>query len=120
MRCAAKLSISNPGDVASIKSAAPRISVTTDSDLLYHDEIHGDLFSQVEKTLDLLLTKYLKAGISYEGPQRVEEFPIPENALREAVINAIAHKDYASANPMQISAYADKLMIWNPGHLPQN
>lgn len=39
----------------------------TDSDLLYHDEIHGDLFSQVDKTMDLLLTKYLKALISYEG-----------------------------------------------------
>ena len=29
----------------------------TDSDLLYHDEIHGGLFSQVEKTVNLLLTR---------------------------------------------------------------
>ena len=50
----------------------------TDSDLLYHDEIHGDLFSQVEKTVDLLLTKYLRAGISYEGIQRLETFPVPD------------------------------------------
>ena len=41
----------------------------TDSDLLYHDLIEGDLFTQVEKTLDLLLTKYLRAGISYQGAQ---------------------------------------------------
>ena len=41
------------------------------SDLRYHDEIHGDLFTQVDKTMDLLLTKYMKAGISYEGVQRV-------------------------------------------------
>ena len=92
----------------------------TDSDLLYHDEIHGDLFSQVEKTLDLLFTKYLRAGISYEGIQRLETFPVPEAALREAVINAIAHKDYASAIPIQISVYHNKLMLWNPGHLPQD
>ena len=90
----------------------------TDSDLLYHDEIHGDLFTQVEKTLDLALTKYLKAGISYERLQRLETFPVPEKALREAIINAVAHKDYASAIPIQISVYADKLMIWNPGQLP--
>lgn len=90
----------------------------TDSDLLYHDEIHGDLFAQVDRTLDLLLTKYLLAGISYEGVQRLETFPIPESALREAVINAIAHKDYASNIPIQISVYDDKLMIWNPGQLP--
>ena len=71
----------------------------TNADLLYHDEIHGDLFTQVEKTLDLLLTKYLKAGISYRGIQRVENLPVPEAALREAVLNAVVHKDYAGAPP---------------------
>ena len=34
-------------------------------------EIEGDLFTQVDKTVDFLLTKYLKATISYEGIQRV-------------------------------------------------
>jgi ATP-dependent DNA helicase RecG len=33
----------------------------TDDDLRYQDEIHGDLFLQVEKTLELLHSKYLKA-----------------------------------------------------------
>lgn len=44
--------------------------------------------------------------------------PVPEPALREAVLNAITHKDYASGAPVQISVYADKLMVWNPGQLP--
>ena len=90
-----------------------------DADLLYHDEIHGDLFTQATKTIDLLVTKYLKAGIRYQGIQRVETFPVPDAALREAVLNAIIHKDYTSGTPIQISVYADKLMIWNPGQLPQ-
>jgi len=34
--------------------------------------------------MDLMLTKYLKAMISYEGVQRVETYPVPEEALREA------------------------------------
>jgi ATP-dependent DNA helicase RecG len=91
----------------------------TDSDLRYHDEIHGDLFTQVERGLDLLLTKYLKSEISYWRAQRIERLPVPDNALREALINAIAHKDYAAAAPIQVSVYPDKLMIWNPGHLPE-
>lgn len=90
----------------------------TDSDLLYHDVIEGDLFTQVEKTLDLLLTKYLRAGISYQGAQRLERLPVPEVALREAVINAIAHKDYGAAIPIQISVYDHKLIFWNAGQLP--
>ncbi len=83
----------------------------TDDDLLFQDEIHGDLFSQVEKTMDLLLTKYQKATIEYKGVSRIEEYPFPEAALREALLNSIAHKDYSSANPIQISVYSDKIIF---------
>ena len=91
----------------------------TDSDLLYHDEIHGNLFEQIDKTMELLFTKYLKAYISYEGAQRVESFPLSQLAFREALINAVAHKDYGSFTPIQISVYEDKLLIWNAGVLPE-
>lgn len=92
----------------------------TDSDLLFQDEIHGNLFEQVEKTVDFLLTKYTKALISYEGLTRVETYEYPKDALREAVLNAIAHKDYTGPYPIQISVYPDKIMIWNYGRLPEN
>ena len=91
----------------------------TDDDLRYQDEIHGNLFDQVEKTLELLQTKYLKAYISYEGIQRVEKFLYPKDALREAVLNAVIHKDYSSGIPAQISVYEDKICLWNPGQLPE-
>ena len=91
----------------------------TDSDLLYHDEIHGDLFSQLETVMELLYTKYLKARITYDGLQRIETFPVPRTGFREALINAAAHKDYAVPAPVQISVYPDKLMIWNPGQMPE-
>ena len=92
----------------------------TDDDLLFQDEIHGDLFSQVEKTMDLLLTKYQKATIEYKGLSRIEEYLFPEAALREALLNSVAHKDYSSANPIQISVYSDKIIFWNEGQLPEN
>ena len=60
----------------------------------------------------------LARGDRLPGLQRVETYPVAEAALREAVINAIAHKDYGSGIPIQISVYYDKLMIWNPGVLP--
>jgi ATP-dependent DNA helicase RecG len=53
----------------------------TNSELLYQNEIHGSLFEQVEKTMDLLFTKYLVAEISYEGIHRRETFPYPEEGL---------------------------------------
>lgn len=92
----------------------------TDDDLLFQDEIHGSLFQQVENTMNLLLTKYLKATIDYKGIHRTETFPYPEAALREALLNAIAHKDYSAANPIQISVYKNKIIIYNDGQLPEN
>lgn len=54
----------------------------SNADLLYQDEVHGDLFSQVNQTMDLLLTKYFRVIISYKGLQRIETYPVPEDALR--------------------------------------
>ncbi|GAB6394299.1 MAG: ATP-dependent DNA helicase [Bacteroidales bacterium] len=92
----------------------------SDSDLRFHDEIHGNLFEQVEKTMELLFTKYIKAMISYEDIYRVETYEYPKEAVREALHNAVAHKDYTGATPIQISVYKDKLMIWNYGQLPDH
>ncbi|MCK5520887.1 MAG: putative DNA binding domain-containing protein [Candidatus Marinimicrobia bacterium] len=89
----------------------------SDSELLYQDEVHGVLFEQIDKVMDLLTSKYLKAKISYEDIHRIERFPVPKEALREALLNAIAHKDYSSGVPIQISVYDDKLLIWNNGQL---
>lgn len=92
----------------------------TESDLLFQDTIHGNLFEQVEKTIDLLFTKYIRAMISYEGISRVETYEYPVAALREALLNAVAHKDYAGCTPIQIKVYADRIRIWNEGQLPEN
>jgi ATP-dependent DNA helicase RecG len=92
----------------------------TDDELAYQDEVHGHVLEQVDKAMDLLLTKYLKATISYKGVNRIEQYPMPEPALREALINAIAHKDYSSGNPIQISVYDNKVILWNEGQLPDD
>ena len=90
----------------------------SNTDLLYQDVIEGNLFSQVDKTIELVFSKYLKAWISYEGIQRVETFPLSQIAFREALINAVVHKDYARGSAIQISIYEDKLLLWNAGDLP--
>lgn len=91
-----------------------------EADLIFQDEVHGNLFEQIEQTMDLLFTKYIKALISYEGISRVETYEYPREAIREALLNAVAHKDYSGGIPIQIKVYKDKLMIWNDGQLPEN
>lgn len=90
------------------------------SKLLYQDVIQGSLIDQVEQTMSLLFTKYLKANVHFEGIVRQEIFPYPELAIREALLNAITHKDYSSSASIQIKVFPDRLIIWNPGNLPED
>lgn len=92
----------------------------TDADLLYQDEVHGSILEQIDKIVELVYLKYMKAKISYEGMQRIERYFVPEDALREALLNALCHKQYQSGVPIQISVYDDKLYIANCGCLPEN
>ena len=75
--------------------------------------IHGNLFQQIVRLMDLLCTKYMKAVITYEGIQRIETLPMPKEALREALLNACINKDYAESSPIQIRVYENKLEIVN-------
>lgn len=68
----------------------------------------------------MLYTKYLKAIISYDGITRVETYPYPKEAIREAVLNAIAHKNYASLIPIQIKVFDDELIISNDCVFPDD
>jgi ATP-dependent DNA helicase RecG len=92
----------------------------SDENLKYQDEVHGNIFEQVEKSMDLLFTKYINSSISYEGLNRVERYEYPKDAVREALLNAVTHKDYSEGVPVQISVYQDKIIFWNEGKLPEN
>lgn len=95
----------------------------SDADLLFQDEIHGPLLLQVDKAVELIYTKYLKAKVTYNGSyklQRIDRYFVPQEALREAIINAVCHKHYQLGIPIQISVYPDKIYIANCGSLPGN
>lgn len=92
----------------------------TDADLRYQDEIHGSLLEQIDKIMEVLYLKFMKAKISYEGIQRIERYFVADEALRESLLNALCHKQYESCTPIQISVYDDRLYIANCGKLPEN
>ena len=81
----------------------------SDADLRYQDEVQGSLMEQVDRTVDLVYTKHMKALIYYDGIQRIEQFMFHQDAFREILLNAVVHKDYSSCNPIQISVYEDKI-----------
>lgn len=86
--------------------------------LQYQEVIEGNIFQMVDEILKVLHLKFLISPISYEGVHRIETSPYPEAALREIILNALAHRDYFGSSTL-ISVYNDMLMVWNDGALPE-
>ena len=90
----------------------------SDTEIQTTDIVKGNLFAQLESALEILRTKYLLSEIKYEGIHRRDILEYPYEALREAIINALIHRDYSGTSQIQIRVYPDKLMIMNEGRLP--
>ena len=90
-----------------------------ESDIIVQDMVSGNLIEMADKVVDILKAKYLYSPIHYQGLQRIEPLEIPEASLREAIFNAIIHKDYMSGVAIQMKVYADSLWLWNNGNLPE-
>jgi ATP-dependent DNA helicase RecG len=90
----------------------------SDTEIQTTDIVKGNLFAQLESALEILRTKYLLSEIKYEGIRRRDILEYPYEALREAIINALIHRDYSGTSQIQVRVYPDKLMIMNEGKLP--
>ena len=90
----------------------------TNTEIQTTDIVEGNLFAQLQNTLEILRTKYLLSNIKYEGIHRRDILEYPYEALREAIINALIHRDYSGTSQIQIRVYPDKLIIMNEGKLP--
>ena len=85
----------------------------SDADVVSSDEIKGSLMILSRSILDILKVKYLYALISYDMPTRVETYPYPFDALREAVFNSLMHNDWSSGQSILIKVYDHSLSILN-------
>ena len=79
----------------------------------------GPVFHQVDEAVDFVMSKLARAvGTRAQGPEAPVEYELPKGAVAEAVVNAVAHRDYASNAGVQVMLFADRLEVWNPGELP--
>jgi predicted HTH transcriptional regulator len=69
----------------------------------------GTLFEMMNLAMYFVLSRLSKASGAYE---------IPLEAVREALVNAVAHRNYADASHIKVTLSGDRLEIYSPGGLP--
>jgi ATP-dependent DNA helicase RecG len=73
----------------------------------------------IEQALDFARRNTTMAAWIDDGGRRQERWDYPSEAIREAVVNAIAHRDYTiTVTDIELSIYADRLEVISPGRLP--
>jgi len=79
--------------------------------------LHGTVPEQIDQAEEFL-KRHMRVGARTEGFHRVDEPDYPLEALREAVVNALVHRDYSlSGEAVRLFYYPDRVEIHSPGLL---
>ena len=79
----------------------------------------GTVFELVDQAVDFVLSKVaLAVGTRAETVQAPVAYEIPKEVVTEAIVNAVAHRDYTDNSSVQVMLFADRLEIMNSGRLP--
>jgi len=84
----------------------------------FYQVYKGNLFELVDQAVNFVLSKIdLAVGTRAAGPEAPVAYEIPPEVISEAIVNAIAHRDYTSTASVQVMLFSDRLEVWNPGTL---
>ena len=84
--------------------------------ILSYQIYKGTLFAMADSALEFVLARIDRSvGTRAEGNEAPREFELPRTVVAEAIVNAIAHRDYNSTGSVQVELFSDKLIIMNPG-----
>jgi ATP-dependent DNA helicase RecG len=79
----------------------------------------GTAFDLVDQAVDFVLSKInLAVGTRERSTQAPVAYEMPPEVVREAIVNAVAHRDYICNGSIQVMLFSDRLEVWNPGTLP--
>ena len=80
-------------------------------------EFGGPVYEQLEEAYNYVLAK-INLGAKIEGLYREDVYELPEQAIRETLVNAIVHRSYLQPSHIQVIVFDDRVEITSPGGLP--
>ncbi len=99
---------------------AVRFSGNEPVGVIAQQDFKSDPIENIEQAISFIRKNISKRFIIPEDSARrveIEEYPV--QVIREAIVNAVAHRDYHSYDSIQISMFNDRIEISNPGSLPE-
>ncbi len=85
--------------------------------ILDRQDFYGDVYSMIDAVVTYILAK-INVELIIKHVKREERPELPEEAIREAVVNALAHRDYRLSANVQVYIFKDRVEIVSPGGLP--
>lgn len=87
--------------------------------ILSQQPYEGRLFEVIDEAVEFVLGKLDRpVGTRAGGTQASGDFEVPRAVVAEAIVNAVAHRDYRNPGFVQVMVFADRIEVWNPGELP--
>lgn len=84
-----------------------------------YQKYKGNIFEQIDRALGFVLDALTFSVVPQHGKAADKrDYEIPEFAIKEAIVNAVAHRDYFSSAGVQVMVFIDRIEIWNSGELP--
>ena len=94
--------------------------ITVTGEMLDFKMYEGDIISQLKRAEDFIFEHIpIRAWIENGKLERQEKWLYPPKAIREALANAFAHRDYRMTSHVQVRIFDDRMEIWSPGGLPK-
>ena len=97
---------------------AVRYRTTAMSDVFEREDLGGTLVDQI-RLAEAFVGQHARRVARISGMARTEEPEYPMSVVREAIVNAVAHRDYAvRGEGIRLLLFADRLEVYSPGRLP--
>jgi ATP-dependent DNA helicase RecG len=94
-----------------------RFAGTEGRDIIQTEEVKGPIKLQIDLSYNLILS-WIKRNYQLQGVHMRYKTLVPEEALREAITNAVIHRKYSIPGATKIALYDDHLEIFSPGNFP--
>lgn len=95
-----------------------RYAGTEMGDTYLREDIRDTLPEQIRRA-EAFVVSNMRVGARLSGLERHERAEYPRDAVREAIVNAVAHRDYSiRGQEIRVFMFADRIEVYSPGRLP--